>query len=67
MEHRVEVTGIFPSRLCMGYQLEADGEANRRGIVTYISFPHFEYIEHMNLRENSLYIEYPYKRSCPSG
>ena len=47
--------------------MEPDGEANRRSIVTYIFFSPFQYIKHMNLRENSLYIDYPYKRSCPSG
>lgn len=52
----------------MGYQLETDEEANRRSESLHIfCFPQIEYSKHMNLRENSLYIEYPYKRSCPSG
>ena len=52
----------------MGYQLEPDEEANRRSESLHIfCIPQLEYSKHMNLRENSLYIEYPYKRSCPSG
>ena len=51
----------------MGYQLEPDEEGIGEAMLHIFCIPQLEYSKHMNLRENSLYIEYPYKRSCPSG
>ena len=68
VEHRVEVTGIFVHRAFVWLTSWNPTEKRiEEASLHILSFPRFEYIKHMNLRENSLYIDYPYKRSCPSG